>query len=109
MSDVTAVKNLVSKYNSLKQEVAKVIERATGRLIITTFASSIGRISKIVEAAERCGKTVFLSGRSMEKNIAIARKLNYLKCKEKTIQRMTLPRLHTMTWGSTSDVTTFLS
>lgn len=72
----------------VEKEVAKVIEQTNGRLIITTFASSVGRISKIVEAAEKCGKTVFLSGRSMEKNIAIARKLNYLKCKEKTIQRM---------------------
>jgi ribonuclease J len=72
----------------VEKQVAQVIERTQGRLIITTFASSIGRISKIVEAAEKVGRTVFLSGRSMEKNIAIARKLNYLKCREKTIQRM---------------------
>lgn len=72
----------------VEAELAKAIEQTTGRMIITTFASSIGRISKVVEAAERCGRTVFISGRSMEKNLGIARKLNYLKCKEKTLQRM---------------------
>lgn len=72
----------------VENELAKVIKKTTGRLIITTFASSIGRISKVVEAAEQCGRTVFISGRSMEKNIRIAKKLNYLKCKEKTLHPM---------------------
>ncbi|PID70446.1 hypothetical protein CSB37_02030 [bacterium DOLZORAL124_38_8] len=72
----------------VQAELSKQIESVKGRMIITTFASSIGRISKIVETAEKCGKTVFISGRSMEKNLTIARKLNYLKCKDGTLQRM---------------------
>lgn len=72
----------------IEGSIAKIIKQTEGRLIITTFASTIGRISKIVEAAEACGRTVFLSGRSMERNLLIARKLNYLKCKDKTIQLM---------------------
>ena len=74
----------------VERQLEKSIMRCPGRMIITTFASSIGRISKIVEAAEKCGRTVFISGRSMEKNIAIARKLNYLKCKDRTLKRMSL-------------------
>lgn len=72
----------------IEKDLAKIVHGVKGRLIITTFASSIGRIGKIVEAAEAAGRTVFLSGRSMEKNIMIARKLNYLKCKDKTVQLM---------------------
>ncbi len=72
----------------IEGELKKLITEAKGRVIITTFASSIGRISKVVEAAEKDGRTVFLSGRSMERNMAIARKLNYLKCKDATLQRM---------------------
>ncbi|MCF7906245.1 ribonuclease J [Candidatus Gracilibacteria bacterium] len=90
---------LVDSTNALKEghtlsesvieaELSKLIRQTPGRAIVTTFASSIGRISKIVEAAERDGRTVFLSGRSMERNLSIARKLNYLKCKEGTMQLM---------------------
>lgn len=72
----------------VEKELEKLVERTRGRLIITTFASSIGRIAKLIQAAESSGRTVFISGRSMERNIGIARKLNYLKCKDKTLQRM---------------------
>ncbi len=72
----------------IENTIARIVLDAKGRLIIATFASNIGRISKIIETAEKCGRTVFISGRSMEKNIAIARKLNYLRCKDKTLNRM---------------------
>ncbi len=72
----------------IEETIQKIVKDAKGRLVMATFASNIGRISKIIEAAEACGRTVFLSGRSMERNTAIARKLNYLKCKDNSIQRM---------------------
>jgi ribonuclease J len=74
----------------IEDTLNQIVSRANGRVIVATFASNIGRISKLVESAEKDGRTVFLSGRSMERNIAIARKLNYLKCKDKTLQRMSL-------------------
>ncbi len=72
----------------IEDTLGKLLKDATGRVILATFASNIGRISKLIESAEKDGRTVFISGRSMERNIGIARKLNYLKCKDKTIQRM---------------------
>ncbi len=72
----------------IEETLEKIVCQARGRLIMATFASNIGRISKIIEAAERCGRTVFLSGRSMERNVAIAKKLNYLRCRENSVQRM---------------------
>ncbi len=67
-------------------ELGKIIKEAPGRVVLSTFASSIGRVAKVIEAAEEDGRTVYLSGRSMERNMALARKLNYLKCKDKTLQ-----------------------
>lgn len=72
----------------IEAELTSTIRGTNGRIVIATFASNIGRIARIVEAAEKDGRTVFISGRSMERNLAIARKLKYLKCKEKTLQRM---------------------
>ncbi len=72
----------------IEAEIASAIRGINGRIVIATFASNIGRIAKIVEAAEKDGRTVFISGRSMERNLVIARKLKYLKCREKKLQRM---------------------
>lgn len=72
----------------IEESLAKIVQDTKGRLIVATFASNIGRMSKLIEAAEADGRTVFVSGRSMERNIAIARKLNYLRCKDATIQRV---------------------
>ncbi|MCF7917959.1 ribonuclease J [Candidatus Gracilibacteria bacterium] len=72
----------------IEDQLAKIVRDTPGRLIVTTFASNIGRIGKIVQTAEEQGRTVFLSGRSMERNLVIAKKLNYLKYKESTIQPM---------------------
>ena len=72
----------------IENHLESLISEIDGRIVLATFASNIGRISKIVEAAEKHGRTCFISGRSMERNLAIARKLNYLKCKENTLQLM---------------------
>ncbi len=72
----------------VEKSLEKIFADTKDRLVFATFASNIGRVSKIIEMAEKRGRTVFISGRSMEKNMAIARKLNYLKCKDGTIQRI---------------------
>ena len=74
--------------SEIEADLTSTIRGTNGRIVIATFASNIGRIARIVEAAEKDGRTVFISGRSMDRNLAIARKLNYLKCKEKTLQKM---------------------
>lgn len=70
----------------IEAELVKIIESTKGRMLLTTFASNVGRVARVIEAAERCGRTVYLSGRSMERNIAIAKKLGYLKCKDSTLK-----------------------
>ncbi len=63
----------------------KVYMQAKGRLIITTFASSVHRVNMILELAEAYGKSVTVLGRSMLNVIAHARNLGYIKCKDETL------------------------
>lgn len=56
-----------------------LVRAAKGRVIVTSFSSSIERIQSVVDAAKAASRKVALSGRSMEKNVNIAMKLGYLK------------------------------
>lgn len=55
-----------------------VFEKATGRIIVASFASHIHRVQQVVEAAKRHGRMVGVTGRSMMRNVEIARELGYL-------------------------------
>ena len=58
------------------------ITSATGRIIIATFASNIHRIQQIFDVCRKTGKRVSILGRSMEKNVTMARDLGYLEFDE---------------------------
>ncbi len=60
-----------------------------GRLIIATFSSWISRVQQLIDSADKYGKTVFLSGRSMVENVNIAKELGYLKIKQGVVKKMT--------------------
>src|SRR5829696_4343062 len=60
----------------------RVFERADGRIIVASFASHIHRVSQVVEAAKRHGRLVGVTGRSMIRNVQIARDLGYLDLPE---------------------------
>ncbi len=56
----------------------EIFERAEGRIIVASFASHIHRITQVVEAAKNHNRLVGLAGRSMIRNVHIARDLGYL-------------------------------
>ncbi len=56
----------------------EVFETAKGRIIVASFASHIHRISQVVEAAKKHGRLVGVTGRSMIRNVQIARDAGYL-------------------------------
>lgn len=53
-------------------------ERATGRIIVATFASHIHRIQHVLRLAQRFGRKVAILGMSMQKNVRLASELGYL-------------------------------
>ena len=55
------------------------------RIIVTTFASNMHRIAAVLATAERYGRKVAVSGRSMENMLKVAQELGYIKVKPGTL------------------------
>jgi len=55
-----------------------LFRRAEARVIVTTFASNVGRIQQVVDVSEECGRRVAIEGRSMTRIASIAQELGYL-------------------------------
>ena len=53
-------------------------EAENSRIIIATFASNLGRIQQILNCAQKYGRKVAFSGRSMINNMTIASELGYV-------------------------------
>ncbi|GGB10482.1 MBL fold metallo-hydrolase [Brucella endophytica] len=60
------------------ESLRELIENARGRVAITTFASNVGRIRSIAEAARDAGRQVLVLGRSMKRAIEVASELGYM-------------------------------
>jgi len=69
-------------YTMSEKKVAEnlehIIEKAKGRVIISSFSSLMGRINQILHIAHKNDRKVFISGRSMMNNIEIGMKLGYI-------------------------------
>lgn len=65
-----------------ESEVGSHIEdaflNASGKIIISTFASNVNRVQQIVEATKKTNRKLALLGRSMVKVVAVAREKGYL-------------------------------
>ncbi len=60
------------------EALRNIVVNAKGRVIVATFASLIARIQQVIDAAAFCNRKVFVTGRSMIDNVAMARQLGYL-------------------------------
>jgi ribonuclease J len=80
LSDSTNVER--AGYTPSEREVGtnleQIIQGSTGKVLVSTFSSSIPRIQQVVDISERCGRRVVLSGRSMIRNSQVASELGYL-------------------------------
>ncbi|MCZ4497480.1 MAG: ribonuclease [Marmoricola sp.] len=74
----------VPGFTTSEQEIAPVLDRvfhtsAQQRIIVACFASHVHRVQQILDAADAHGRKVAYVGRSMVRNMAIAKDLGYLK------------------------------
>ena len=65
----------------------QIIPARTGRVIISSFASNVHRMQQAIDVAVLVGRKVAVVGRSLRKNINIARNLGYVEVPEDTIIR----------------------
>ncbi len=74
----------------------QLIPLRTGRIIVASFASNMHRVQQAAEVAIANGRQVAVVGRSMRKNMNIARTLGYVELPEESIvspkEAMELPR-----------------
>ncbi|ULE32981.1 ribonuclease J [Mycobacterium sp. IDR2000157661] len=56
----------------------RLIRSAEGRVIVACFASNVARVQQIVDASVALGRKVAFVGRSMVRNMGIAKELGYL-------------------------------
>ena len=87
MADSTNVER--AGYTPSENVVAEGLDRqfknCDQRIIVTTFASNMHRIQSILATAQRYGRKVAVTGRSMENMLKVAQELGYLKVKPGTI------------------------
>ena len=57
----------------------------TGKILVASFASNIHRMQQAADVAVECGRKVVVVGRSMRKNLNIARNLGYVSFPEDAI------------------------
>ncbi|MCB9984881.1 MAG: ribonuclease J [Micavibrio sp.] len=73
--------------------LGKVFQGIDGRILVTIFASNVGRIQSICRAAEKAGRSVCLLGRSLHRMASNARECGYLGDIQDFVSERDLPRL----------------
>jgi ribonuclease J len=64
--------------SGVREALEQLIEQAPGRVLVTTFASNIGRLREVVKSAHKLGRKTAVVGRSMEENLRVARELGFM-------------------------------
>jgi ribonuclease J len=73
------IPGFVTPERSIGPVLEDVFRRATQRLIVSSFASHVHRIQQVLDAADVHGRKVALVGRSMVRNMGVARDLGLLR------------------------------
>ena len=71
--------------NIVAEGLDRQFKNCDQRIIVTTFASNMHRIQAVLATAQRYGRKVAVSGRSMENMLKVAQELGYIKVKPGTI------------------------
>lgn len=91
---------------SVYPNLDRIFGAAEGRLMVTTFSSSVHRVNMVLDLAAKHGRKVAVVGRSMLNVIAHARKLGYIQCRDdifeslNSVNRLPDNRVLILTTGS---------
>ena len=66
----------------VRKTLSDLFQTCSGRLIVASFASSIGRIQQVINLAEKFDRKVVFNGKSMITNVRIAREQGYISMPE---------------------------
>ncbi len=97
------------------QVVSDVIAKARGRIIVACFASHVHRVQQVLDAAVEAQRQVALVGRSMVRNMQIARELGLLRVPDglmidlKTAEELPSRRVLLISTGSQGEPLSALS
>jgi ribonuclease J len=72
---------------SVGEAFRQIIPRLEGRVLIASFASNVHRMQQAIDVAVETGRKVAVIGRSLRKNINIARSLGYMEVPEEVLVR----------------------
>jgi ribonuclease J len=64
--------------SDVARTLAELIRTAPGRVVVTTFASHVGRLRAVADAARAVDREVVIVGRAMERVTQVARETGYL-------------------------------
>jgi ribonuclease J len=80
LSDSTnaEVAGFVTSEREVGDELRRIFSKAKGRIITACFASHVHRVQQVIDAAHENGRRVAFVGRSMVRNMEVARELGYL-------------------------------
>jgi ribonuclease J len=65
----------------------QIIPLRRGRVLVSSFASNVHRVQQAIDVAVQTGRKVAIVGRSMRKNVNIARNLGYMNVPEGVLVR----------------------
>ncbi len=97
------------------EALLQIMSTASGRVIVTTFASLIARVQLVIDAAATHDRRVFVTGRSMINNVKMATELGYLKIPKgmmvsvRELDRIPHEKLVIITTGSQGEPTSALT
>ncbi len=63
----------------VKEALQAIVEKASGRVVITLFSSHIHRIQEVFDIAKETGRAVVISGKSLANNIEKAKDLGFVR------------------------------
>ncbi len=87
MSDSTGAEEEGHSFSEklIEENLDEIFKKSKGRIIAATFASLLNRVQQIITLSEKHERRVCIEGYSMKANVEIAKKLGYLKIKDRTL------------------------